>query len=225
MWSFLLRADGVLRGEVVPGPAGRPARQLLPLVAFIFLGGVCYGGVMGTFGGVAGERLWQVLFSAAKVPLLLLAAFLIALPSFFILNTLLGVRPDFPEVLRAIFAAQAGLALVLAALAPYTLLWYASSASYPGATLFNGLMFAAASLAAQGLLRRAYRPLVARNRRHRLLLWTWVFLYVFVGVQMAWVLRPFIGDPAVPPQFFRQERTWENAYVILAQTVASLFAP
>ena len=25
---------------------------------------------------------------------------------------------------------------------------------------------------------------------------TWLVIYVFVGIQMGWVLRPFIGDPA-----------------------------
>ena len=62
------------------------------------------------------------------------------------LNTLFGLRRDFPQALRALIAAQAGLAIVLASLAPFTLLWYASSADYYAALRFNGLMFAVASL-------------------------------------------------------------------------------
>jgi hypothetical protein len=37
-----------------------------------------------------------------------------------------------------------------------------------------------ASLAAQGLLRRHYRPLIARDPRHRLLLRGWAGLHAFV---------------------------------------------
>ena len=46
-------------------------------------------------------------------------------------------------------------------------MWYASSASYRWAILFNGLMFAVASFAAQGLLRRSYRRLIGRHPQHR----------------------------------------------------------
>ena len=50
----------------------------------------------------AGSRIWQVVYSAVKVPFLLLATFVISLPSFFVINTLLGLRGDFPHVLRAL---------------------------------------------------------------------------------------------------------------------------
>ncbi len=43
------------------------------------------------------------------------------------------------------------------------------------------------------------------------MLYTWIVIYVFVGIQMGWVLRPFIGDPRTPVQFFR-EGSWSNAY-------------
>jgi len=33
---------------------------------------------------------------------------------------------------------------------------------------------------------------------------------------MAWVLRPFIGDPALPIQFFRPE-SWGNAFIIIGR--------
>ena len=36
----------------------------------------------------------------------------------------------------------------------------------------------------------------------RLLGW-WVWLYVFVGVQTGWILRPFVGHPDKPFVLFR----------------------
>ena len=42
-------------------------------------------------------------------------------------------------------------------------------------------------------------------------------LYIFVGVQMTWVLRPFLGWEDIPVTFFRQEK-WVNAYVELFKT-------
>ena len=155
---------------------------------------------------------------ALKAPLLLLATFSIGLPSFFVLNTLFGLRRDFREVLRALAAAQAGLAVVLASCAPLTLFWYASFADYDAALRFNGLVFALASFAAQHLLRGYYRPLIARNQRHRRMLWTWLAIYVFVGIQMAWTLRPFIGAAALRCSSSAAAE-WETAYVVVARLI------
>jgi hypothetical protein len=173
---------------------------------------MAYGAVMGSFGG----RGLQAFYSAVKVPLLLAATVGLSLPSFFILNTLRGLRGDFAGALRAVIASQAGLTVVLVAMAPVTAFWYASTADYHGSILFNGLVFGVASLAAQAPLRRAYRPLVARDPRHRALVRVWLVLYAFFGVQMGWVLRPFVGDPSGPVQFFRPG-AWDNAYVIVAR--------
>jgi len=107
---------------------------------------------------------------------------------------------------------------VLAGLAPYTALWYASTRDYHEATLFNALMFGVASLSAQWVLWRRYAPLIARDGRHRWMMWGWLGAYAFVGIQMGWVLRPFIGQPGKPVTFFRTD-TWGNAYVIVAETV------
>jgi hypothetical protein len=210
MLAVVRSADSLLRGE--------RAATVWPLVATVVLFGLFYGAVMGTFGGVAGARVWQVVYSAAKVPLLLLATFALSLPSFFVLNTLLGVRADFVPALKALAATQAGLTVILASLAPFTVLWYASSTDYPAAILFNAAMFGAASLSAQVLLRRGYGPLIARNPKHRWLLRGWLLIYAFVGIQMGWLLRPFVGAPEYPVQFFRSG-TWENAYVVVARMI------
>ena len=215
MRALFAEADALVRGGAVRATW---TRALLLIAVF----GCAYGALMGTSGGVFGERLLQVLYSAAKVPLLLVVTFLICLPSFFVLNTLLGVRSDFSAVLHALITTQAALTIILASLAPYTLLWYASVADHTSAILFNALVFGVASLAAQWFLRRQYQALIARNRHHRTLLRAWIFLFAFVGIQTAWVLRPFIGDPLKPVQFFR-EGAWGNAYVALAEMVGTVF--
>jgi branched-subunit amino acid ABC-type transport system permease component len=107
---------------------------------------------------------------------------------------------------------------VLASLGPITLLWFASSTDYIAALVFNGLMFAAASLAAQALLRGYYRPLIQRDARHRRMLACWGFVYVLVAIQLAWLLRPFIGAPTRNVEFLRPE-AWDNAYVVVGRLV------
>src|SRR5207248_9729562 len=131
----------------------RPWRTVAILAGYIVSFSVVYGAVMGLFGG----RGLQAVYSAVKVPLLLTATFLLGLPSFFVLNTLAGLRNDFAEAVRALAITQAGVAITLAALSPFTVLWYLSCDRYNVAILFNGLMFAVASGAGQILLRTHYR--------------------------------------------------------------------
>jgi hypothetical protein len=218
--GLLRLADDVLRGETSPAWRTRELHRSLlgSLTLAIVVYGMCYGGVMGTYGGIAGARIWQVAYSAVKVPILLFVTFLLSLPSFFVVNTLLGLRSDFPRVVRALLATQVGLTVILSALAPLTAFWYISGSEYYPAILFNGLMFAVASFSAQWMLRRSYAPLVRTNDRHRWMLRTWLFIYVFVGIQTGWVLRPFIGKPSAPVQFFRED-SWSNAYEFLIEMI------
>jgi hypothetical protein len=201
-------ASAILRG----GDSVSASARVLLIIGC----GAAYGAVLGGFGIETPDGWKQSLFSATKVPLLLMVAFVLGLPSFFVLNSLAGLRNDFPAALRALTESQAAVAVALVSLAPFTALWYASSGSYAGAQLFNGAMFALATLAAQVVLRRRYRPLIDRDRKHRTMLVVWLVLYWFVAIQMAWVLRPFIGAPGTPVQFFRTD-SWGNAYVILSR--------
>lgn len=211
------QADLVLRGGAARDAVSWPSRLA---VAMVF--GASYGAVMGSYGGLDAGRPWQMLYSGLKAPLLLAATFLLSLPTFFVLNSLLGLRADFPRVVRALVATQAGLTVVLASLAPITAFVYISGVGYQPAILFNGLMFATASFSAQVLLRREYRGLIARNPAHRATLRAWLVVYVFVGVQMGWVLRPFIGAPGQPVQFFRED-SWSNAYLAVLEIIWRVF--
>ncbi len=149
----------------------------------------------------------------------------IALPSFFVLNSLLGLRDDFGEALRAIISAQAGLAVILVSLFPLTLFVYVSisgsAANHSLAVLFNAAMFGLASVSAQVLLRHYYQPLVQRDRRHRWMIRIWIFVYAFVGIQAAYTLRPFIGGANAPPEFLRSD-SFQNAYLAIFRILGNV---
>ena len=227
-WPWLLRIDQVLR-------RADPNQQLLVVqpkttIIILCIFGPLYGAIMGSYAWVAGERgldiQWiQMFYSAVKVPLLMGSTVLIALPSFFVINTIFGLRKDFGTVVYRIVATQAGLSIILLSLSPLTLFFYFSASgrfAYPAAVMFNAAMFGVASFSAQMLLRAYYQPLIQRDPKHRWMLRTWIFVYVFVGIQMAWIMRPFIGQPNETPQFFRSE-SWDNAYVRVGGTLWKLF--
>lgn len=210
---FLAGIDQLLRAR---GRYGAEVRSLPleHLLLAVCAGGFCYGAAMGSFGG----RPAQVLYSALKVPLLLLGTSAVVLPSFWVLNTLLGLRDDLAAALRGVFAAQAVVAIALASLAPVILFAHVSTGDYRAVMRVNLALFALATLAGHLGCEKFYRPLVARDHRHRLARWAWTVLYVFVGVQLAWVFRPFVGDPHLPASFLRAD-SWSNAYVVVFRQV------
>jgi len=140
------------------------------------------------------------------------------LPNFFVLNTLLGLRDDFGSALRGVLAAQATVAVALLSLLPVVLFAYACTENYRFAIIVNGVFFALASLAGQRTLVRHYQPLVEKNKLHLIGRWVWILLYFFVAIQLAWVLRPFVGSPGLEVIFFRAE-AWSNAYVVIFRDV------
>lgn len=209
----MLAVDGVLRAEGRFAVGGRTV-PWLPLAVVLGACGFLHGAVMGSFD----LRILQPLYSGLKVPLLLSTATVVCLPSFFVINTVLGLRDDFGAACRGVLAAQATVAIALASMAPLIVLLYVSIDHYRTVIVMNGLIFAVATLAGQVTLNKHYAVLVARNRLHHLGRLVWVTMYVFIAVQAAWVLRPFIGSPGLPSQFFRED-PWSNAYVVVTRYV------
>lgn len=202
------------RGAFAPSAAAPRPAWWLPAMIVAFT--PVYGALMGSYQLDEPERLLQVAYSSIKAPLLLGVTTLLCLPGFFVLNTVLGLRDDFRDALQAILAGQAGLAIALASLGPFTRFWYFTTEDYRAALLFNAFMFTIATAAGQLVMLRYYRVLIRRNSRHWLMLALWVVLYAFVGIQMGWILRPFVGSPGMPVSFFR-EHAFTNAYVVVVE--------
>ena len=215
---FLQQIDALLRRRgrfMEDAPA---AKRLRWLATFVIVSGFFYGAVMGTYSGLRPERYHQMLYSGFKVPLLLLVTFILCVCSFFVLNTILGLRDDFGKALHAVLGTQACVSIVLASLAPVTAFFYVSGRDYQTAVLVNALMFGVASLAGMRFLLKAYAPLILKEPLHRRMLLFWIVMYAFVGIQMGWLLRPFVGNPTAPVEFLRPD-AWGNAYVVIVDLI------
>jgi hypothetical protein len=204
--------DGVARRARVAEPS------LGGLVVAIVVAGAVYGAAMGGWRVFEDDRWQLAMFGAIKSPLLIMTTSVVVLPAFFVLNTVAGLRDDFRDAMRAILVGQAGLTIALASLAPVTQFIYFTGVTHRMAILTNAVMFTIAAVVAQFVMLRWYRVLIAKDRRHLLMLLAWLVLYAFVGMQMGWMLRPFIGDPTQSPAFFREE-PFTNAYVFIFRLI------
>lgn len=206
-------AERLLRGGIDVVPATRV------LIAI----GACGSALLGLALGASSGSTWLAVFAGIKVPLLLVATSLLCLPSFYVLNAVLGLRDDFAAAMRGLLAAQATLGLTLGALAPLVVFCSLSVFNPYLLTLLDAILFAIATWAAQQVLARHYQPLLQRNPRHRIALACWLILYAFAGMQAAWVLRPFRGTAGFAVQFLRPEALEQNAYLVLIDHVLRLF--
>jgi hypothetical protein len=204
----------VLTGRRADG--ARPRWWLHPLT--VLIAGAIYGGAMGSWSIETRERLLLIPYAAIKVPMLILVTTLICLPGYFVLSTVIGLRSDFRAALAAIAAGQAAVTLALCSLAPVTRFVYFSGIGHAEALVLSAAMFALSTCVGYAVMLRRYRPLLQKSRRHRAMLAAWISMYVFVGIQMGWMLRPFVGTPGMPVAFVRQEPL-SNAYVAVSRII------
>jgi hypothetical protein len=54
--------------------------------------------------------------------------------------------------------------------------------------------------------------LAGRKRIARRVLFAWLAVNLFLGSQLTWLARPFIGAPYKPVVFFRDDAFWSNFY-------------
>jgi hypothetical protein len=152
----------------------------------IAVGGGVFGAVLGSYRGGA-----QIAYAAVKLPLALVATLAIAAPAFRGIAIALGRRWSMRTVVGLSLAASARSSLVLLAFAPVLWLIMDLGAGYHGAVLAAATAYAAAGLAALGVVLRALGP----GRLRGLTALAMVAVFGAVGGQTAWILRPFLVRP------------------------------
>jgi hypothetical protein len=170
-------------------------------------------------GGSDLQRPWQIPIAAVKLPILLLATGLLTLPFLAAVHAANGCLDALPRTLRAVLVAELGMTTCLASLAPLLIIPPVSGASYDVIRLFDLAAFAIAAGFAAIVLRRMIEPLARRMPAWRWCVGSWLLVQAFTGMQLAWILRPFVGNPSMPVGFLRAD-PFTNAYVELGRMVA-----
>ena len=179
------------------GLAEKVRAMVISSIAFLAL----YGAVMGST-----HSLWQALSSAAKLPLLFLATLLISAPTLYFFNLIFGASHTLSQNVALMLTAITVTAVVLLSFAPIVLFFLLTSSHYQFFKLLNVGVFAVAGLIgvlflAQGLSAVSAGQAGAAARRNVVRLW--ILVYAFVGSQMAWTLRPFVGAPSMAFELLR----------------------
>jgi hypothetical protein len=181
--------------EVVAGvDLGRKLR--FALGTLLVLGGL-YGGVAGAYSGPL-----QAVAAAAKLPFLFLATFAVCFPAFYIVQVLVGSRLRLLQVVVLVTSALALTSVVLAAFVPVPAFFLITGADYYFQHLLHIAVVGAAGLFGMYALHDGLTTICERRgvypRKAITIMRLWAVLFGFVGIQMAWNLRPFLGDRNQP---------------------------
>lgn len=163
-----------------------------------------YGAVLGST-----HSLIQALSSAAKLPLLFLATMLVCIPTLYVFSILFGSNQRLQQSIALVLAAITAIAVLLLSFASITLFFMLTTSGYQFFKLLNVFFFTIAGIIGMLFLVQGMRTVSAsdqeQGRRGRsLVLYFWILLYAFVGSQMAWTLRPFVGYPGAKFELIRQ---------------------
>jgi hypothetical protein len=164
----------------------------------------------------------QALFTAAKFPLVILlttagTALLNAM-----LAPLLGLNIPFRQSFSAILMSFTIAAAILGAFSPLMafMVWNAPpmspetirGATYSFIKLANVVVIAFAGTTGNARLFQLLTRLGGSRTVALRVLFAWLAVNLFLGSQLSWILRPFIGSPSLPVEFFRATALHGNFY-------------
>jgi hypothetical protein len=187
--------------EIRDGIGLKEKMRALLISSLIFF--AIYGAVMGSTASA-----WQALSSAVKLPLLFVATLIICSPTLYFFNVLFGSNQSLTQNVTLILTAITVTAVLLLSFAPIVVFFLLTTAGYQFFKLLNVVIFTVCGIVGVVFLSQGMRIVSAAGKEgagaRRWVMWLWVFVYAFVGSQMAWTLRPFIGAPSMEFELFRQ---------------------
>jgi hypothetical protein len=209
----------LLRGEA--GPINRwiqenSAVRVTASLLVIFVGAGLFGAAMGSW-----RAPLQALYTGIKLPLVLLLTTLGTALLNGMLAPLLGLNIRFSQALLAVLMSFTIFALILGSFSPLLLflLWNMPAltsadmqAAYRFLLLTEVAIIAFAGLAANLRLVQLLERLSGSGRVAKKTLVAWLSANLFLGSQLCWILRPFIGSPGLPVQFLREDALRGNFY-------------
>lgn len=159
---------------------------------YITLFAALYGAALGFY-----ALNWQILLGAVKAPILIFGTVAICLPALFTFNVLLGSKLSFKQTTAMLSVTAYVMATVLVSLALIVLFFIISTTSKNFILLLNVAAFGIAGAFGVRMLWTGmdYLTVRAGYEPNRQIIQTWTMIYIFVGTQLAWILRPFIGSP------------------------------
>ena len=194
--------------------------MILSQVGIIFLFSFFYGVVMGSYNS------WQqALVSGLKVPSLLILALFICFPAFFVIQYMMGSKMSFKQMMNMILSGFVVLTTIMASFAPIVIFFMITGNNYNFLKLLHVAIFAFSGIFGMRTMLEALKFSCEKKNVYPKIgvkiFKFWVVVFAFVGMQLAWNLRPFVGDKDSEFEIFRERES--NFYLAVIQSTGALF--
>ena len=190
--------------------------QIIVIIGFTFL----YGIVMGSYNSVL-----QALVTGIKVPVLFALSILICFPAFYVIQFILGSKLTFIQMAGIILSGFVFISSIMISFAPIVAFFLITGNNYAFLKLLHVAIFMFSGFFGIKTIIQALKfSCEAKNVYPKIglnIFKFWVVILAFVGMQLAWNLRPFLGDKLRPFELFRQREG--NFYLAVIESVKLLF--
>ena len=190
--------------------------QIIVIIGFTFF----YGIVMGSYNSVL-----HALVTGVKVPILLILSILICFPAFFVIQYILGSKLAFIQMTGIILSGFVLISSIMISFAPVVVFFLITGNNYAFLKLLHVAIFIFSGFFGLKTIIEALKyscetknvyPKIGLN-----IFKFWAIILAFVGMQLAWNLRPFLGDKLIPFELFRAREG--NFYLAVIQSINQLF--
>jgi hypothetical protein len=190
--------------------------QSLMVVILAFV----YGVVMGCYNG-----FYQALSSGVKMPILFLLLIIICFPAFYVIQSVLGSRLSVSQIAAIILSGFIYTTSIMVSFSTIILFFMITGGNYAFVKLLHVAVIALAGLFGMKHIIDALTYSCERKKIYPktgiVVFRFWIIILFFVGSQLSWSLRPFVGAKDQPFELFRKQEG--NFYQAVIHTIADLF--
>ncbi len=198
---------------------------IVQLLLFTICASATYGSTLGIWNSPK-----MMLYTSIKFPLVVVGSILLVSGLNHLLAHICNAGLQFKQVLTLTLFAMAIMCWILLALLPIIVFFLLTSAGSSGGTaeiqlahnsvlLLHITCIGSAGIVGVRSLWQGIIELCTTTCNHFALLISWLGSFVFVGCQLSWMLRPFIGSPFYPVHFLRPDALDRNFYEFILMEV------
>lgn len=197
-------------------------RLICSQIILVCVFGFLYGLVMGSY-----HSLLQSVVTGIKVVVLFLSTVIICFPSFFIIQQVLGSKMSFRQMIVIVLSGVVLTATIALSFAPIVVVFQVTGGNYHFLQLLHVGIFIFAGIFGMQLMVDALKYACENKSIYPQIGVTvfriWIIILAFVGIQLAWNLRPFLCEKQEEFKLFRKYEG--NFYTAIVYSVEQLVSP
>jgi hypothetical protein len=178
--------------------------------------------IMGCYSGFL-----QALTAGVKVPILFFLSLLICFPAFFVLQFILGSKMKLSQMAAIILSGFALTGAIMVSFTPIVVFFILTGGNYHFLQLLHVAIFLVAGIFGMKTVLDALKFSCEQRGVYPqigvVVFRFWVVILAFVGIQLAWNLRPFLAENDKPYALFRKYEG--NFYTAVIYSIEQLSKP